>query len=313
MSLQQLQQIGRRQLGLVTRADVSRHLDDAERRTALRRGWLIPFRPGVLVFAGAARSWHQGVLATVLGAGPSAVASHGTAAALWELPGFPQNSRTSLEVTVPRGRRPRARGATLHTTQLLEPQHRTVRDGIPVTSAVRTVCDLDGRVDERRLGEIVDELLVRGIVTVARLREAHGALARGPRPSRTLGLLLAERGPEWDDADSRREARLVDWLVAAGLPRPVQQHVVGRYEIDLAYPEQRVFIEYDGFAGHGTRTRFDRDRRRDNTLQLSEGAIVLRYTSRSTREQVVREVTAALRGAGCRPADRATGPAPCSP
>jgi very-short-patch-repair endonuclease len=166
----------------------------------------------------------------------------------------------------------------------------------------RTVCDLEGVLEERRLGSVVDELLIRRATTIAQLREAHRELARGPRSSLVLGRLLAERGVEWDDAGSGREAELVDWLVRAGLPRPVQQHAAGRYRIDLAYPDHRVFVEYDGFAGHANRTAFDRDRRRDNTLQLVEGAIVLRYTSRSTREQVVREVTAALRRGGWRPA-----------
>jgi hypothetical protein len=125
MSLHQLQQVGRLQLGLVTRADVAEHLDDAERRTALRRGWLERVRPGVLAFSGSGRSWHQSVLASVLSAGAGAVASHGTAAAIWELPGFPQNVRTPLELTVPRGRRPRVKGVAVHTTCKLPDAHRT--------------------------------------------------------------------------------------------------------------------------------------------------------------------------------------------
>ncbi len=110
MSLELLQQIGRRQLGLVTSADCADLLDDAELRTALRRGWLVRERPGVLVFAGSSRSWEQAVLAAVLSGGTGAVASHRTAAAVWELPGFPRSSATPIEITVPRGRRPRDQG-----------------------------------------------------------------------------------------------------------------------------------------------------------------------------------------------------------
>jgi very-short-patch-repair endonuclease len=84
-------------------------------------------------------------------------------------------------------------------------------------------------------------------------------------------------------------------------PAAVQQHRADRYRIDLAYPEWGVFIEYDGYSGHGSRTGFDRDRRRDNALQLLERAVVLRSTSRSTRDKVVADVTTALRRAGWMP------------
>jgi very-short-patch-repair endonuclease len=301
MSLERLQQIGRRQHGVVTRADVTEHLDTAELKTALRRGWLVRERPGVLVFGGSRRSWDQAVLVAVLSAGTGAMASHPTAAALWDVPGFPRSSITPIEITVPRGRRPRTRGVRVHTATLLLPRHCTTRDTIPTTSAARTVCDLGGRVSERQLGRVVDELLMRRATTMDQLIATHRELRVGSRASRALERVLSARGVEWDLAESTGEARLVRWLVAAGLPQPVQQHEVGTYRVDLAYPDHAVFIEYDGFDFHRDRTSFDRDRRRDNTLQLQGAAVVLRYTSRSTSEQVVREVTEALRRAGWRP------------
>ena len=78
----------------------------------------------------------------------------------------------------------------------------------------------------------------------------------------------------------------------------MQQHEFDGYVVDLAYPERRLLVEYDGFAGHSTRSRFDGDRRRANALVLRHGVTLLRYTSASTREEVVREVTMALRRAG---------------
>jgi very-short-patch-repair endonuclease len=284
----------------VTREDVDEHLEDRERRTATRHRRLVSVRPGVMAFAGSGASWEQAVLAAVLSAGPGALASHATAAAVWRIPGFPRSAATPLEITVPRGRRPRVRGARLHTTLLLDPAHATERDLIPVTSVARTVCDLDGEIDGRRLGRLVDELLMRKATTITELQAVHRRLRRGSRPSLALARVLVDRGAEWDDADSTGEAKLVRWLIAADLPAPVQQHVVDRYRVDLAYPEFQVFIEYDGFAVHATRTNFDSDRARDNALQLS-GRVVLRYTSRSTRGQVVRDVTAALRRAGWSP------------
>ena len=68
----------------------------------------------------------------------------------------------------------------------------------------------------------------------------------------------------------------------AGL-RPVSQHVVldarGRFvaRVDLAFPGQRVAVEYDG-AWHAAPGQFARDRRRLNALQAA-GWRVLHVTA----------------------------------
>ncbi len=144
-----------------------------------------------------------------------------------------------------------------------------------------------------RLGRLVDDALMRRIVTIDGLTETFAELSEGSRRSRAMARVLAGRGAEWDDAESPPEARLVRWLLEAGFPRPVQQERVDRFRVDLAYPDRGVFIEYDGFDAHVTRTAFDHDRRRGNALALRPGSIVLRFTSSSTREEVVRDVTAA--------------------
>ena len=89
---------------------------------------------------------------------------------------------------------------------------------------------------------------------------------------------------------------MVRWLTGAGLPPPRQQYRVrinGKtYKLDLAYPDDLVGMEPDGWDTHGTRTAFDEDRARANALALA-GWLVLRYTSRSTRDEIVAEVSAA--------------------
>ncbi len=86
------------------------------------------------------------------------------------------------------------------------------------------------------------------------------------------------------------------WLTDAGLPRPVQQHRVvvdGRnLRLDAAYPDLGIAIEYDGWDAHRTRTRFDSDRARGNDLEI-RGWMVLRFTSTSSRRDVVEATTAA--------------------
>ena len=86
-------------------------------------------------------------------------------------------------------------------------------------------------------------------------------------------------------------------LVGAGLPRPVQQHEIrtnGRtIRIDLAYPQARIAIEFDGWTYHSTRGAFDNDRARANELELL-GWTVLRFTTKSSDIAIVQTVRTAL-------------------
>lgn len=92
-------------------------------------------------------------------------------------------------------------------------------------------------------------------------------------------------------------------LVLAGLPRPVAQHEIVLpsgvvVHPDLAWPEFKVAVEYDGMW-HDDVRQFHADRRRINQL-IAAGWIVLQVTSQRMRElhTVVREVREALRSRG---------------
>jgi len=66
-------------------------------------------------------------------------------------------------------------------------------------------------------------------------------------------------------------------------------------EVDLAWPEVRLCVELDGWARHGTRAAFARDRARDRALQ-TVGWMVLRYTWQEIagdRESVIAELVTA--------------------
>jgi very-short-patch-repair endonuclease len=52
---------------------------------------------------------------------------------------------------------------------------------------------------------------------------------------------------------------------------------VDRYELDFAFPAERIAIEVDGWAWHSDVERFRHDRRRQNVLVLA-GWTVLRFT-----------------------------------
>jgi very-short-patch-repair endonuclease len=112
------------------------------------------------------------------------------------------------------------------------------------------------------------------------------ALDRG-RGRRGVPLLRAVIG-DWRSEDacvprlrSVLEAKLLSLVLARGLPRPVcnQRLRVGsrEIEIDFLWPAQRLVVETDGYASHGTRAAFERDPRRDQALLLA-GYRVARFT-----------------------------------
>ncbi len=293
MSMRSLRAMAERPHGLVTTTQLRRYIGESRARTGVRRGWLVEVRPHVYRLSGVCRTWRQAVCAATLIGGPRARASHVTAAALWAMPGFPASSSTPIELTVPRGRRPQLPKIPIHQSTILSARHVARVDDVRVTSVARTLCDLDGRVPPDRLGDLVDEMLTRRAVTIERLRTVHGELRHGRRWSRAMGEVLAVRGKEAERADSGWEARIVRWLREAGFPEPVQQHEIAGYHVDLAYPDRGVLIEFDGFP----RTRRGRPSIAIDTgrtrLLLATGAVLLRFTSVSTREEVERALTAA--------------------
>ncbi|MFJ5545740.1 hypothetical protein [Micromonospora chalcea] len=108
-------------------------------------------------------------------------------------------------------------------------------------------------------------------------------------------------------AQSPPESHLRVRLVFAGLPRPVAQHPVRVstgliLHPDLAWPEFRVAVEYDG-QWHSDTDRMHLDRRRLNQL-VEAGWLVLHVTGRRLHKEfpaLVREIRAALVARGWRP------------
>jgi hypothetical protein len=280
------------QHGLVTADRALGRLAPAELKSWVRRRVLVPVRPGVYRFQGVPESWEQQLLGVCLATG--AVASHRAAARLWGLDGV---AALRLEVTTPLGRPVRLPGVRGHRSNRLGPEFLTTHRGIPVTTPARTLVDLSAVTPAPTLEKAVDGALRDGLVTVASLRACFDALAgRGRRRVAHFRPLLDARQPGYSPGDSDLEARVQRWLVAAGLPPPVPQFGIlvhsRRYRLDLAYPELRIAIELDGWAAHGNRRAFDHDRARGNDLELA-GWTLLRFTSSSTRADVVRTVQAA--------------------
>ncbi len=261
-----LARLTRRQHGLLTSAQAKAAGVSAEStRWRVRVGLWTRVVPGVFAVGGTPDTWRRRTMAAVLAAGPGAVASHTTAAALY---GLSRCGFKRVEITVAKGRSHRSRLAVVHETAHLTRHDVTSIDGIPVTRPARTLVDLAGCVARAVLEEAVDDSLVRRLTSLDRLVRRAEALGG---PGRTGTIVLAEVLAAWshgDMAESVAEVRLVRRLVANGLPEPKLQHEVhdtaGRFvaRLDLAYPGDRVGLEMNGFRWHATPLAYARDQER---------------------------------------------------
>ncbi len=91
---------------------------------------------------------------------------------------------------------------------------------------------------------------------------------------------------------------------AADLPEPrLQVHVLG-YRIDFLWPELGLALEVDAYGTHGSRRRFESDRRRDGRLLTEKGITVLRVTEASIEQRPFEAVGLVARAIGQREAAR---------
>lgn len=102
----------------------------------------------------------------------------------------------------------------------------------------------------------------------------------GPAGAPPLPWVLPWRGrPHPLSAIETRMARLIDADAELAslfhFNQPVETVRGSRPRVDLLWPEGRLVVELDGYADHGTRAAFGRDRHRDFELTLS-GYTVLR-------------------------------------
>lgn len=142
-------------------------------------------------------------------------------------------------------------GLTVHVADLPDSDVRVI-DGARRTSPVRTCWDLVRWLALPDAVAYLDMLAARGQVTLRAL-EAYARERAGQRGWRGLLRAVALADPA---AATARESRLRVRLVLAGLPKPVSQYEIAKGgasagRLALAWPRQRVAIQYDEPAGAG--------------------------------------------------------------
>lgn len=244
---------------------VARH----ERNYRLSAGrWAIVYE-GAYRIAGVPLSWHGRVLAACWAGGVRAVASHRTAAELWQFPG---RNTTFIELTCPRWHRARHDDLVVHESRVTEQLPSTI-ECIPVTSAARTLFDLAAVVGPGTLDLAVESALRRRLTEVAELQDVLQRLGRRGRAGiANIRRVLDAHDPSRALTESEAERRLLLALGRHGLPAPVVQYEIrdddGRLvaRVDFAYPDHHIAIEYDSFEHHTGRAAIVRDGARRNAI-----------------------------------------------
>lgn len=265
-------------------------------RTLVRQGWCEAIGRGVFRVRAAPRTGAQVVLREVWSHPGGAVASHRAAAYIWELVGYRTARR---EVTVARGSTQRASGRT-HASCWLPDAHCTIRDGIPLTRVARTIFDLAGVEHARRMEVVLDDALARRLCTLRQVHDVFFSLARrGRRGTATMRALLEDRGEGYVAPASELERRARRIFREHGLPTPTFELVLGDDEVigrvDCIWREVKLVVELDSQRHHGSRSRREADRRRDNRL-VAAGWRVIRVTWDDLRERPA-EVAELIRAA----------------
>jgi very-short-patch-repair endonuclease len=197
---------------------------------------------------------HQGWwMAAVLACGDGAVLSHRSAGMHW---GMLNAVNGPVDITVPtRAGRARRKGIRVHRSTSLTPKAVTIRRGIPTTTPGRTIHDLRRVLDRDELQAAI----------------AQAEIARLP-----IGNLP---GFLHEPTRSELERRFLRLCTRHGLPKPEVNVRIGSYEVDFLWREEKVVVETDGWATHGTRSAFKTDRARDAELKAL-GHEVMRFTYR---------------------------------
>ncbi|QXT62832.1 endonuclease domain-containing protein [Tessaracoccus palaemonis] len=161
--------------------------------------------------------------------------------------------------------------------------------GLRVTTPALTVLDLITELGP----EAVDEALRRRAVTVADLKTTL-ALTPKRRGNQLRRQVVADsRDAPWSQLERLghrllREAGIRGWRTN----HRVEVHGAVYY-LDVAWPGEKVAVEFDGFTHHGTRESFHYDRLRDARLAAA-GWRVIRFSAENL-EAMPETVRAVLR------------------
>jgi hypothetical protein len=279
-------ELARSQHGVVTLGQLkSAGLGKAAVAKRVKAGRLHRIHRGVYAVGHDRLTGYGRTTAAVLAYGPRAVASHRTAGGLQ---GLREDNSARTDVSLPLQSVRSRPGINAHAAATLRAEDVTKRHGIPCTTVARTLLDLADVVPRRQVERALEQA---EIMRVFDLDELHDVLAHanGRRGAGVLRDLLAELDDEPGLTANDLEDRFLALCRAAGLPPPAVNRWIAiddgpPIKADFVWTTQRLIVETDGWGSHGTRRRFEGDRRRDQRARLAGWETV-----RFTRRQVLRD------------------------
>jgi hypothetical protein len=212
---------------------------------------------------GSSDTWYQRLQAACLSSSGANGVSFRAGALMWDLPGGVE----IVEVTAPRHRRMQLDGVRVHESRFLTDLDVTYLHGIPVTRPARVLCDLGLLVERGELSPSTYELafqeaIRRDLVDIPRVWREWERLGGTLRPGgRVVQAMLQSFVPPIRKPETTPEMRLLQLLRAAGCPEPVPQYRVQlsatrEVRLDFAWPESKIYCEFDSFKWHGGRDRY---------------------------------------------------------
>lgn len=225
------------------------------------------------------------LMAATLACGPDALVADWSAAELLKLVERPADEMHAVQVLIVGGRGRSRPGISVRRARALDPAERTRVDRIPVTTPARTLLDLAARAGLRELERLVARAEQERLVT---RRGLEAALLRGCR-HRGAGALRAVLDQAGGPAltVSEAEALFLELIRNAGIDMPETNVRFGDFRLDFLWRTMGIAVEVDGYRYHGSRPRFEADRRRAAQL-AARGIHVIPVTWR----QIVEEGTA---------------------
>jgi hypothetical protein len=268
------------------RRDLVSQLTEHAVRVGLRDGVYDQPHRGKRVLRQHALELETRAAAALLAVGSSGVLSGATAAALYGCVAGADDP--DIHVTVPYSRRVYSRpGLSVHNGRLGR-RDVAVRADLPVAVLDLALADVLCTAPRRRAIACADQAI--GLVADRRRADFRAAV------SERLGRRADRRGTTRAEvllnvatglAESPPESWLLLLIADNGFPLPTAQHEVldrlGQviYRLDLAWPDVRIALEYDGFDAHEGKAADDAER--DHRLG-GRGWIVVRATKTDLSE-----------------------------
>jgi very-short-patch-repair endonuclease len=220
-------------------------------------GWRL-VHPGVYALTSSPLTQHQRWVAATLTT-PTSVLSHASAAACWGI----RRTRTRLEtITRPGDGGPRQMAGLLVLRSKTLDGNTTLHEGIPITTAARTLIDLAPHLNSKQVGRALREALRLKATSTQLLFNALATHAgrRGTRKLKELATRYAALPLNRTRSDA--EGLALELLQEAGVEQPRVNIEIAGEEADLVWPEHKLIIEIDGPQYHQFPAEDERKQRR---------------------------------------------------